>query len=171
MNIELSSDRLNFRKITYDDYGSICKILQDMDVMYAWEHAFSEEEVSKWINKNLIRYENHGFSYFAVIEKGTNNFIGLMGPLVENIEGEEYIGIAYILAKQYWGLGYGIEGAKACMDHAFNVLKADKVIAQIRPENIQSQKVAQRLGMQVEREYLKVYDGKEVPHLIYSKTE
>lgn len=171
MHIELSSKRLNFRKITSDDYKSICKILQDRDIMYAWEHAFSNEEVRDWIKENLTRYENEGFSYFAVIEKDTKNFIGLMGPLIENINGQKYIGIAYILDKNYWGCGYAAEGAKACMDYAFNVLGADKVIAQIRPENVSSRKVAQKIGMKIESEYTKIYRDKKMRHLIYSRTK
>lgn len=171
MHIELSSKRLLFRKITYNDFKDICRILQDIEIMYAWEHTFSDEEVYDWINENLIRYENDGFSYFAVIEKSTESFIGLMGPLIENINNKKNIGIAYIIDKRYWKRGFAVEGAKACMDYAFNALKADEVIAQIRPDNTSSRKVAQKIGMKIKGEYIRNYNGKKIRHLIYSRTK
>ena len=167
----MESKRLNFRKITKDDFNNLQPILQDLEVMYAWEHAFTDEEVYEWIDKNLIRYANEGYSYFAVTEKSTNDFIGVMGPLIEEINGTRHIGIAYILNKKYWGKGYGIEGAEACMNYAFSKLNADKVIAEIRPNNISSRKIAEKLNMQIESEFIKHYNNIDMPHLIYSKTK
>ncbi|WP_312644698.1 GNAT family N-acetyltransferase [Hydrogenoanaerobacterium sp.] len=163
----LQSERLGFRKICKNDFDDLCLILQDAEVMYAWEHAFSKDEVSQWIEKNLARYANEGFSYFALIEKSTERLIGVMGPLVENIDGASHIGIAYILNQLFWGKGYAIEGAKACVEYAFNQLNADKVIAEIRPNNDASRKVAEKLGMKIEGEFVKHYNGIDMPHLIY----
>jgi RimJ/RimL family protein N-acetyltransferase len=87
--------------------------LQDIEVMYAWEHAFSDEEVSKWISENIERYETDGFSYFAAVEKETNRLIGVIGPLIEEIENRKCIGVAYILNKSYWNKGYAVEGVRA----------------------------------------------------------
>ncbi len=171
MNIVLSSERLLFRKITYDDYIELCKILQNVEIMYAWEHAFTDEEVLDWIKKNLSRYEEDGFSFFAAIDKNTGAFIGVIGPLIETIEGERHIGIAYILAKEYWGRGYASEGAAACIKYAFDTLKTDKVIAEIRPNNTSSLKVAERIGMRQEGEFVKIYKDCKMPHLIYSITK
>ncbi|MGL6113589.1 MAG: GNAT family N-acetyltransferase [Cetobacterium sp.] len=166
--IILSSSRINFRKINRNDFNDIYEILGDEEIMYAWEHGFSQEEVKEWIEKNLLRYGNEGYSYFAMIEKNTGKFIGVMGPLIEEIEGEKFLGLAYILNKKYWRQGYGIEGAKACLNYAFKILKGEKVIAQIRPENISSIKVAKSLGMKLEKEIIKTYRGKKMPHLIFS---
>ena len=38
--IILETPRTYLRKIQRDDFEAICFILQDIDVMYAWEHAF-----------------------------------------------------------------------------------------------------------------------------------
>ncbi|MEA4963740.1 GNAT family N-acetyltransferase [Lutispora sp.] len=69
-----------------------------------------------------------------------------------------------IFHKKFWGKGYAIEGAKACVNYAFSKLNTYKVIAQIRPNNFQSRKVAERLGMKIEGEYIKHYRGGDVPH-------
>lgn len=165
---KIISERLNFREIIEDDFDLIYNILKDEEIMYAWGHGFSKKETREWIEKNKIRYRNEGYSYFSVFEKKTKKFVGLIGPLIEDINGEKYIGVAYILDKKYWGLGYAIEGVNASIEYAFDILKTNKVIAEIIPENIKSRKVAERVGMKVEGEFIKVYNGENMLHLIYS---
>ena len=54
-HIILETSRLYLRKIQKNDDILISEILQDIDVMYAWEHAFSNDEVADWINENRMR--------------------------------------------------------------------------------------------------------------------
>lgn len=169
MDVIFESERLLFRKIVRSDFDNLCPILQDREVMYAWEHAFSDEEVNNWIDGNQERYSRDGYSYFAALEKDTHRFIGVIGPLLEQTESGARIGIGYILDKRYWGKGYAVEGARAAVEYAFQQLQTDKVIAQIRPTNLPSRKVAEKLGMTIEGEYMKHYKGKEMLHLIYSR--
>lgn len=165
---KIFSERLKFREITPDDFASIYNILKNKEVMYAWGHGFTEEETHEWIQKNISRYKNEGYGYFSVIEKNTENFIGVMGLITETIQEKQYMGLAYILDKKYWGFGYATEGVKACINYAFDILKAEKVIAEIRPENIKSCEVAERAGMTVEGEFIKIYKGESMKHIIYS---
>lgn len=164
----ITSERLNFREIIEEDFNLIHNILRDKEIMYAWGHGFSEDETQEWIKKNIVRYKNEGYSYFFVTEKKSGNFIGVMGPLIENIDGKKNTGIAYILNKKYWGFGYATEGIKACIKYSFDILKANKVIAEIRPENINSCRVAERVGMKIEGEFVKIYNNESMLHLIYS---
>ncbi|WP_281408609.1 GNAT family N-acetyltransferase [Rhizobium tropici] len=46
-----------------------------------------------------------------------------------------------------WGKGYATEAAKPVLDHAFQTLKLDRVIADIAPGNAASVRVAQKLGL------------------------
>ena len=57
----LTTSRLILRRLTQNDYPALCKILQDAEVMYAYEHAFSDEEVQEWLDRQLSRYEKYGF--------------------------------------------------------------------------------------------------------------
>lgn len=164
----LESERLRFREIEEGDATKLCVFLQDAAVMYAWGHAFSDAEVDAWIAENRKRYAAEGFSYFAAIHKDTGEMVGAIGPLIEHIDGIDHFGVAYILKKKYWNCGYAIEGAQACMAYAFEVLRAERVIAEIRPENLASRKVAERLGMRVEGEFVKYYKGEAMVHLIYA---
>lgn len=50
---------------------SISAILQDKDVMYAYEHAFSDGEVRQWLDRQMKRYEEYDFGLWAVILRET----------------------------------------------------------------------------------------------------
>ena len=169
--IIFETQRLSLREIRADDYDDLCLFLQDIDVMYAWEHAFSDEEVVAWIEKNILRYKVDGYSYWAVIENTTKKLIGVSGVINEEADGENYVGVGYIFNKEYWGNGYAIEAASACVQYAFDILYVDEVTAQIRPENTPSIKVAEKLGMTIKKQFIKTYNGKSMAHLLYSRAK
>lgn len=143
----IETERLILTKMSHDDFAAIASILQNEENMYAWGKIFSDAEVIEWIDKNIDRYNRDGHSYLLATEKKDNNVIGLIGPLVENINGIDYPGIAYIVDSSYRGLGYATEGAKACIDYSFAKLAASEVIAEIKTNNTNSMAVASRLGM------------------------
>ena len=65
----IETARLFLRKMTQNDFGDLCKILQDSEVMYAYEGSFSNEEVQDWLDRQLNRYRNDGVGLYAVILK------------------------------------------------------------------------------------------------------
>lgn len=56
------------------------------------------------------------------------------------------------------------------MEYAFRVLGASIVIADIRPENLSSRAVAERVGMKMVGEYDKIVNGRIMTHFIYHAT-
>ena len=168
---ELQTDRLTLRAIEPRDSDAIAAIIGDPEVMYAWDHGFGAEEIRDWLERNRLRAEREGYGYRAVIETSSGNLIGVCGLLEEMADGERYLGVGYIFAKRYWGRGYATESARAIVDYAFKTLGAAAVTAQIRPENTPSRRVAEKLGMTVEKVFVKHYRGKEMPHLLYKTAE
>ncbi|MBS6511670.1 MAG: GNAT family N-acetyltransferase, partial [Clostridiales bacterium] len=75
--------------------------------------------------------------------------------------------IGYILGKDAWGKGYATEAGEASIRYLFENYAAQKVIAEIRPENEASVRVAERLGMKKESQFIKLVKGKQMPHAIY----
>ncbi len=168
----IATERLTLRKIKRSDYEEMKIILQDEKLMLVgWGKTYSDEEVQVWIDKITEQYEDFGYSYYLAVEKSTNIVIGIMGILPVNIKETDYIEIAYILKQEFWGNGYATEGIKACVDYIFNVLNADKYIAQVIPENTSSSRIAERLGMKVIDDYMRDHNGKDVFHLIYALTK
>lgn len=165
----INTSRLGLRELQKNDFEALCVFLQDIQVMYAWEYAFSDEQVREFICSQQQRYQKDGFGYYAAVEKQTGRMIGCIGPLMEHIQGEDFYGLGYILSREAWGKGFATEGAGACMEHLFRAFHAPKVVAEIRPENRASVAVAQRLGMRKEGEFVKIVQGKQMPHAVYVK--
>lgn len=165
----LETERLMLRELDDNDFGALRAMLQDPRVMYAWERTFSDDEVRSWIARMRKRYREDGFAYWAAVEKASGAVIGQIGLLKEEFEGNSHVGIGYILSHAGCGRGYATEGARACLDHAFRRLGVRRVIADIRPENLSSIRVAQRLGMDPAQLVVKQVYGKAMPHRIYLK--
>lgn len=167
----LETSRMAFRCISHDDHQALRPILGDPETMYAWEYGFDDAQIAQWIDKCLMRYAKHGYAYYAALDKESGALIGLIGLLNEDIGDDIALGVAYILAKCHWGKGYAFEGAKGWIDYAFNTLGAARVVADIRPENTASRRVAERLGMRIIGQHVKIVNGKEMTHLVYAIDE
>ena len=133
-NIFLETKRCYLRKMTFDDYCELAEMLQDIEVMYAWEYSFSEEDVKDWINKNLELYNRCNSGYFLVEDKISSKILGQAALMPDVIDGKEYYEVGYIFKKQYWHKGYATECARALVKYAFEKLNLSEVIFEIRPE-------------------------------------
>ncbi len=163
----LKTDRLLLRYISQDDFNEIKSMLQDNEVMYAWEHDFSNEDVQAWIDRNLKSYAEYNLGFFLLEQKFTGEIIGQAALEPDTINGQKYYEIGYILKKDYWHSGYAYEDAKHLIDYAFNSLNLKEVIFEIRPNNLSSRKVAEKLNAKISGEFFKKVNSRQMLHLIY----
>lgn len=147
-----------------DDFRALCGILQDEAVMYAYEGAFSDQEVQEWLDRQISRYQKWNFGLWAVILKETGEMIGQCGLTMQPWKNTEVLEIGYLFNRAYWHKGYAAEAAKACKEYAFEVLGANEVCSIIRNTNTASQKVAVRNGMTVADSWTKHFKGIDMPH-------
>jgi RimJ/RimL family protein N-acetyltransferase len=168
-SVILESELLIFRKLNENDFDDLAEMFRNPEVMTAWEHTFSDDEIRDWIAKQDTRYREYIVGYFAAINKDSGEFVGQMGLMWSDIGELRALEIGYMLKRGNWGLGYAIEGASALVEYAFTEIGLNKVYATIRPENKRSTAVAERIGMSAEGSYVKQYQGKEMEHTIYSK--
>ncbi len=164
----LETKRLTLREMTQNDFSCLCKILQDDEVMYAYEGAFTQKEVKDWLDRQLARYKEHGFGLWAVILKKTGEFIGQCGLTIQTYKDREVLEIGYLFQKACWHRGYAAEAAEACKHYAFDRLGAGEVCSIIRDTNIPSQNVAKRNGMTCTDSFIKHYRGVDMPHMVFS---
>ena len=166
--MQIETTRLYLRELCQTDYAALCAILQDKEVMYAYEHAFSDIEAQEWMDKQCRRYQENGFGLWAVLRKDTKEMIGQCGLTLQDCGGKEVLEIGYLFQKAVWHQGYATEAAIACKQYAFEQLGADEVYSIIRENNLPSQKVAIKNGMTIKGKIVKHYYGMEMPHLVYS---
>lgn len=164
----LETERLWLRKLTQSDFDALCRILQDPIVMTAYEHAFSDEEVQDWLDKQLSRYRDDGIGLWAVILKETGELIGQCGLTMQELDGRRVPEIGYLFRRAFWHRGYATEAAVACREYAFDALGLGEVYSIIRDSNTASQNVAKRNGMSLRGETVKHYYGMDMPHMVYS---
>ena len=160
----LETERLLLREINADDFGALCRIMQDEKTMYAYEGAFGEQEVRDWLDRQLSRYREFGFGLWAVVLKETGEMIGQCGLTIQPWKDEKVLEIGYLFQRKFWHNGYATEAAIACKKYAFEVLKAGEVCSIIRNTNLPSQRVAERNGMTKTDEWTKHYRGVDMPH-------
>lgn len=163
----LETKRLLLRQMIQDDLPALCRILQDEEVMYAYEHAFSDAEAADWLNRQLQRYKDDGFGLWAVILKESGELIGQCGLTMQDIPEGRVVEIGYLFRKDCWHKGYATEAAMGCKEYAFDTLDVSEVYSIIRDDNIASQNVARRNGMALCGQFTKHYYGIDMPHLIF----
>ena len=166
----LETDRLILRYITQQDFDELKSMLQDSDVMYAWEYTFTDNDIQDWIDKNLSLYKKNSLGFFIVEDMHSGVVVGQAALKKDIINNQEYYEIGYILKKAYWHNGYAAECAEALSRYAFEKLGLSEVIFEIRPNNTASRKVAERLNAKLDGKFVKNVRGKEMPHLIYKLT-
>jgi RimJ/RimL family protein N-acetyltransferase len=106
---------------------------------------------------------------WATIHKGSGRFIGRCGLLPWKIEGQNEVEAAYTISREFWGQGLGTEAAQGILNYGFETLNLNRLICLIDPENIASQRVAEKIGMSLEKRVDGI-DGDNLPTLIYSIT-
>lgn len=160
----LETERLYMREMTQEDFPALCRIMQDEEVMYAYEGAFNEEEVQGWLDRQRMRYQKLGFGLWAVVLKESNEMIGQCGLTMQPWKEEEVLEIGYLFQRAFWHKGYAAEAARGCKKYAFEVLKAKEVCSIIRDTNTASRRVALRNGMEKKDSWVKHFRGIDMPH-------
>jgi len=164
----IENEQLYLRELTSDDFEDLCLILQDEETMYAYEAAFTKQQVSDWLNWNLKSYQENGFGLWAIIDQKSQNFIGQCGIVYSDVENQLLLEIGYLVNKRYWNQGYATSASQLCITYAKNSLKAEKICSIIRETNLSSQKVAEKNGMTIVKQFDKDYSGLPVRHFVYS---
>ena len=163
----LETARLRLRRMMPEDFHALCRVLQDPAAMTAYAHAFSDEEVWEWLERQRSRYEQYGFGLWAVILAETGEIIGQCGLTMQPWKDQQVLEIGYLLQRAYWHQGYATEAAAACQEYAFHTLDAEEVCSIIRDTNTTSQQVALRCGMTRSDSWIKHYRGIDMPHYRY----
>jgi ribosomal-protein-alanine N-acetyltransferase len=160
----MESERLFLRPLLPSDADSFLQVLGDPVAMQHYHAPFTRAEVEAWIERNRIAYAHDGHALWAVALKGSGEVIGACGLLKQDLDGVQEIEIAYHIRRDQWRNGYATEAALACVLYAFKFLRAQRVVSLIPAENMAARRVAEKIGMGVEKRI--PWHGLE--HMVYS---
>jgi RimJ/RimL family protein N-acetyltransferase len=150
--IPAPTQRLAFRQMTADDLDDMAALLGDPEVMRYYPRPKDRDEALAWIDWNQRLYRQEGLGLWLTTLRATGEFVGDCGLTPQEIEGTTDIEVGYHVRADLQGHGYATEAAAACRDYARDVLGTKRLIAIIHPDNIPSQRVAQKIGLSHERD-------------------
>jgi ribosomal-protein-alanine N-acetyltransferase len=151
LSLVLETERLRLREFAESDVDALQAVLGDPVAMQYYPAPFDRQGVEAWITKNRDRYQRDGYGLWAMLLKDTGELIGDCGCTVQEVEGRNEVEVGYHVRRDLWGKGYATEAARACMGYAFAKIGTERVISIIRPENVQSKRVAEKNGLTCEK--------------------
>ena len=148
----VETQRMRLRQLTRDDVENLLGIFSDPVAMRYYPSTKTRSETEKWIHWNLESYQKYGFGLWAAILKDSNEFAGQCGLVVQPVDGKTEIEIGYLFLRKYWGQGLATEAALACRNYGFASLNFTRLVSLINPQNRPSRRVAEKIGMTLEKE-------------------
>jgi len=161
----LDTQRLKLRQLTLDDVDNLLQIFSDPVAMQYYPSTFDREQTTRWVQKNLDRYKTDGYGLWAMEDKTTDEFLGECGITIQNVEGTSEDEIGYHVLRKHWNKGYASEAAEACRDLAFTEMGMERLISWMIPDNLPSRRVAEKIGMTLEKE---VVNNRDTASAVYA---
>jgi RimJ/RimL family protein N-acetyltransferase len=159
----LETRRLTLRPLCDDDLDDICLLLGDTDALALWGAPLDRGGARRWIERNMTRYQADCIGRCAIVLRATGRLVGDCGLIRTTVEGVDEVELGWIVRKADWGRGIATEAGEAWRDHAFSELGLRRIVSMISEQNVASRRVAEKLGMTVER--AAIWDGQ--PMLMY----
>jgi [ribosomal protein S5]-alanine N-acetyltransferase len=108
------------------------------------------EQTRAWINRMIAHQEQHGFCFWAMLEKQSGLLIGCCGMSYQR-DGGLPVEFGYNLARSHWGRGLVTESAGACLRYAFENFDLPELSASVDARNVASQRVLEKIGFVYQR--------------------
>ena len=151
MNV-LDTERLRLRLMTTADAEFIMQLLNDPDfVRYIGDKGVRTlDDAREYIRTGPVAsYGRHGFGLWMVELKELGAPVGICGFLKRDTLADVDIGFAIL--PQHRSRGYAMESASAVLHYGRNVLGLTRIVAITNPDNVESIRVLEKIGMSFER--------------------
>lgn len=165
MEIICETPRLLLRRFTLADAPLIFTLNSQPEVLkYIKEPLLNNITGAEKVLSEIIipQYTLYGLGRWAMIGKENNEFMGWCG-LKLRPELDDEVDLGYRLAPRYWGRGYATEAATESLRFGFLQKKLPEITGRAHVDNIASQTVLQKIGLQyvmdelINEEPLKTY--------------
>jgi len=147
-----TSERLGFRNWQEKDKLPFSKMNKDKVVMEYFPTILTPKESNSLVDRLKAHFINNGFTFFAVDELSTGEFIGFIG-FVNTIFKAHFtpcVEIGWRLQRKSWHKGFATEGAKRCLKYGFDKFGFQSIYSFTALKNKNSENVMQKIGMQKE---------------------
>jgi RimJ/RimL family protein N-acetyltransferase len=159
-DLRLYTERLCLRVPASQDAEDLYGLFADAEVMQGLGKASvsAVEEVRAMIEEGMIGWRTDGLGPFILESVATDRqVVGQAGLMIfdrrdwtpstwAKAGGHAQPELGWALTRAHWGHGYATEAAAAIRDWARERRKIDRLVSLISPDNVRSQRVAERLG-------------------------
>jgi RimJ/RimL family protein N-acetyltransferase len=152
---ELETARLLLRGWREADLAPFAALNADPQVTrHLSGRPLTREQSDELARRIHAHWGTHGFGLWAVERKADGRMIGFAGLAVPAFLPAVLpaVEVGWRLARDAWGHGLATEAGAVGVEQAFGALRLDRVISIIRPANVASRRVAEKLGLTLERE-------------------
>jgi [ribosomal protein S5]-alanine N-acetyltransferase len=149
----IETERLSLRTMLPEDLDGLFRVFSDSRVLASFDlEAFSREQMERWLNRNLEHQAQYGYGLFSIFLRAEGTLIGDCGLEHMELGGRSEVELGYDLRSDYWNRGLATEAALAVRDYAFTTLDLPRLVSLIREGNDASARVAEKVGMRLDRE-------------------
>lgn len=152
----LTTERLVLRPFTEADTEPFAAINADPEVMRYIGKGTPQtlEQTREAVDRMVRQWDEQGWGILAVDLAETGELIGFAALAVPRFLPEilPVVEVGWRIGRSHWGKGYAPEAAREAIRFAFEDLDMDRLVSCIHSENAASVRVAEKLGMTLERE-------------------
>jgi RimJ/RimL family protein N-acetyltransferase len=143
---EVNTERLTLRGLREEDFEAYAAMAAHPDVARELSSGepLSREDAWRQLAAMVGHWALRGYGNWAVVETASGTFLGRAG--LWKPEGWPEIEAGWSLLPEHWGHGYATEAARASLRWAHEELGIRFVMSFIKPDNVRSIAVAERLG-------------------------
>lgn len=163
--MQLETTRLRLEPYQHAHFDGLRAMESDPEIMRYISNgvAKSPEETQANIERVMLRWQQYGFSWWAMREKASGEIVG--AACLQHLANQDGapLEIGWRLNANHHGKGFATEAAQAIIKFAVEQVGVKYLVAVADPENAASQKVMQRLGMT----YKAIEQHYDVPCVVY----
>lgn len=143
------TERLLLRPWREEDRDAFAVMNADPEVMRHLPGVLDRAASDALIDRFRVQAARRGFGIWAVEDRATRAFVGMVGLWVPDWEAAftPAVEIAWRLVRSRWGEGLATEAARDALTYAFDVLRLPRVMSWTVPANERSWRVMERLGL------------------------
>jgi ribosomal-protein-alanine N-acetyltransferase len=157
------TERLELRPFAPGDEDAMALVFADAEQLRFWGPPLDRSAIRDRIARNIEAFGVDGFARWAIVLRDVGELVGDAGLTRTDVEGVEEIELGWVVGRDNGGRGIATEAGEAWRDHAFGPLGLGRIVSMIRRENAASRRVAEKIGMRMEREAI----WNDAPHLVY----
>lgn len=139
----IGTPRLILRPIAFSDLDELVALGSDAEVT-RFVTRLDRRVAAERIRMAEREWSERGYGMLAVLQRGTQRFLGRTGLRYWPQFNETEVG--WIFRRDAWGYGYATEAGRACIEWGFAEFALPYMTTMIHHANERSTRVAERLG-------------------------